>query len=268
MLRFLINLLAQRWVTPVSVLIWILARVKRPHQCTHESRNNMMLWWSESIVVSCLTVSCVSPTDPQCLGRWMRREEEELSQALSLLRQHWPAKRGQGAFRAWSPLLPRALFHSAGAGPGLDPLVVFLSPSVRLWMRRRGSNRLLGVLGRGKMEAVIIILLAGSSEPEAVWCHLVLHPPFLLFVCAPFLPLSHPPVASYTVLSIQPVVFLSSTTSRVSTLRVSLLCLFSVGDSQLSTCTLSSCHSLSQLPSLTAQPTLNSSVCTSVLLQS
>lgn len=110
-----------------------------------------MLWWSERIVVSCLTVSCVSPTDPQCLGRWMRREEEDLSQALSLLRQHWPAKRGQDAFRAWSPLLPRALFHSAGAGPGLDPLVVFLSPSVRLWMRRRDSNRLFwGCWGGGR----------------------------------------------------------------------------------------------------------------------
>lgn len=145
-----VTTVAQRRVTPVldlgECLFW--KRVKRPPQHTHESRNNRTLWWSESVVVSRLMVSCVSPTDPQCLGRWMRREEEELSQALSLLRQHWPAKRGQDAFRAWSPLLPRALFHSAGAGPGLDPLVVFLSPSVRLWMRRRGSNR---VLGRGRL---------------------------------------------------------------------------------------------------------------------
>lgn len=206
----------------VECLFW--TRVKRLHQHTHKSRNNMMLWWSKRIVVSCLTVSCVSPTDPQRLGRWMRREEEGLSQALSLLRQHWPAKRGQDAFRAWSSLLPRALFHSAEAGPGLDPLVVFLSP---VWDCGWGAGAATGCWGwwGGEDEGcVIIILLAGSSEPEAAWCHLTLHPPFLLFVHAPFLPLSHPPVASYTVLSIQGVFFLSSTTSRVSSLRMSLLC--------------------------------------------
>lgn len=128
MLRFLINLLAQSWVTPVSILIWTLARVKWPHQRTRESRNNMMLWWSERIVVSCLTVSCVSPTDPQCLGRWMRREEEELSQALSLLRQHWPAKRGQDAFRAWSPLFPLLCSIQQEQGRGWTPLLSFSPP--------------------------------------------------------------------------------------------------------------------------------------------
>lgn len=86
-------------------------------------------------------------------------------------------------------------------------------PQCEIVDEETGQQQAVVGVGEGKMEAVIIILLAGSSEPEAARCHLALHPPFLLFVRTPFLPLL---VSSYVVLSIQPVFFLSSTTSRVS----------------------------------------------------
>lgn len=217
-------------------LFW--TRVKRLYKHTQQVKEQCN---AVMIKTYCcfMTVSCVSPTDPQRLGRWMRREEEGLSQALSLLRQHWPAKRGQDAFRAWSPLLPRALFHSAEAGPGQDPLVVFISPC-EIVDEETVQQQAVGVGGEGKMEAVSLSYywqaLVNQKQP-GVTSHYTL--PSSCLCVHPSFP-SHLPVASYTVLSIQPVFFLSSTTSRVSSLRMSLLCTLSARLSQMSVHTLSS----------------------------
>lgn len=116
---------------------------------------------------------------------------------------------------------------------------MFLSPPCEIVDEETGQQQAVGVGGEGKMEAVSLSYywqaLVNQKQPGVTSDYT--HPSSCL--CAPFLPLSHPPVASYTVLSIQPV-FLSSTTSRVSSLRMSLLCTFSARLSQVSVHALSS----------------------------
>lgn len=124
-----------------------------------------------------------------------------------------------------------------GAGPGLDPLVVFLSPSCEIVDEETGQQQAVGGDGEGKIEAVS---LSYYWQALAKQCHLALHPPFLLFVWATFLP----------------------------SLCVSPLCPLSFRLSQVSGHALSSCHLLSQLPSLNTRSTLNSSVCSGAPLHS
>lgn len=154
-------------------------RVRRLSPHTHESRNNAMLWWSKRIaVVSWRSHVCL----PQTPSAWADECEEKKrgchkrSASCGSTDQLKEVRTRLGPDLLSSPVL-------CSIQQKQDPLVVFISP---MWDCRWGDGAATGCWGWWGGEdggCVIIILLAGSSEPEAAWCHLGLHPPFLLFVC-------------------------------------------------------------------------------------
>ncbi len=143
---------------------------------------------------------------------------------------------------------------------------MFLSPPCEIVDEEdRGRQQAVVVGGEGKMEGCVsIILLAGSSESRSSWCHLGLHPPFLLFVCT--LPSPVTSSSGFIHRSLYSACLpLFHHFKGLLPSYVSAVHLQSQAFTGVCTCIIF-CHSLSQLSSLTAQSTL--CVCSFVLLHS